>query len=232
MSEKQRKTLRIGVPIPPEKPYTNYFEALRALGAEGVVVAADTDPSGFDGLLLPGGGDLAPERYHQENRGSKGIDEALDTLQLTAADRFIRAGVPAFGICRGHQLLNVLFGGTLIQHLETLIRHPREENSTEDQVHAVTAVPGSWIEGLYGHVFSVNSSHHQAVDVPGDGMVMDLYAEEGVVEAMHHASLPIWSVQWHPERMSFAFRRQDTVDGEKVLRYFLEQCEKHRQGRK
>ena len=224
--------LRIAVPIPPEKPYTNYFDALKALGAEGIVVDAKTDPASFDGLLLPGGGDLHPMRYHEEIRGSKGIDEALDELQLTAAERFVAAGVPAFGICRGHQLLNVLFGGTLIQHLETEFNHAREEGSDQDKVHGVTAVEGSWIGELYGRVFCVNSSHHQAVKTPGKGLVTDLYAAEGVVEAMHHETLPVWSVQWHPERMSFAHRRQDTVDGEKVLRFFIERCEKYREGRK
>ena len=70
----------------------------------------------------------------------------------------------------------------------------------------------------------MNSSHHQAVDIPGKGFRTVMQSEDGVTEAMQHESLPIWSVQWHPERMCFGFRREDTADGSGVFRFFLEQC--------
>ncbi len=225
--KEEGRPLRIAVPVPDEKDYGNYFDALAGLGAEGAVIGADASPAAFDGLLLPGGGDVDPARYRRANDGSRGIDPALDALQFAAAERFIEAGIPVFGICRGHQVLNVLFGGTLIQDLGGRT-HARDEGSAEDKVHPVTAEKGSWLEEIYGSVFCVNSSHHQAVETPGEGLVLDLYAAGGIPEALHHRTKPVWSVQWHPERMCFAHRRADTVDGQWVLARFLERCGERR----
>ena len=62
------------------------------------------------------------------------------------------------------------------------------------------------------------------MDRPGDGLRAVLFAPDGVVEALEHKTLPVWSVQFHPERMAFAFRREDTVDGSLLFRFFLEKC--------
>ena len=216
--------LKIAIPIPPEDRYPNYFAALEALGAQGVKAPADVDPSRLDGLLLPGGDDVDPRRYGQEMRGAVDPDPALDALQLAVIDRFYRAGKPIFGICRGHQLLNVYFGGTLIQDLPNGRIHDWDEGKSEDKAHETRALPGSWVAALYGERFPTNSAHHQAVDRLGTGMIVDQYGPGGVIEAAHHESGRVFSVQWHPERMCFEHRREDTVDGSVVLRWFLEQC--------
>ena len=221
---KERLRVRIAIPIPPEDKYPNYFAALQALGSEGVKVDVAVDPMAFDGLLLPGGDDVDPANYGQGMNGAQTPDPPLDALQLTVIRRFYRAGKPIFGICRGHQLLNVFFGGTLVQHLPTHQTHDWDEGSRTDKAHAVTCVGESWLEGLYGHRFVVNSAHHQAVDAPGAGIVIDLRADDGVVEAAHCECAPVWSVQFHPERMAFAHRRPDTVDGAAVLQWFLARC--------
>ncbi len=212
----------IAIPLPPDVMYANYFNALEALGAEGVKIAADADPRGFDGLLLPGGADVDPARYHRPNTAAEKIDPALDALQLAALDRFARAGKPVLGICRGHQLLNVYQGGTLIQNLPSCDIHRWTKDG--DRVHMTRAEPGSWIESLYGARFPTNSAHHQAVETPGRGMIVDQRSEDGVIEAMHHGTMPLFSVQWHPERMCFDKRRDDTVDGSVVIRWFLGLC--------
>ena len=216
--------LRIAVPIPPEDRYPNYFAALEALGAEGVKYSPDDDAAAFDGLLLPGGGDVDPAYYHQGMAGAVDPDPALDALQFGAVDRFYRAGKPIFGICRGHQLLNVYFGGTLIQDLSNGKLHDWDEGQSADKMHWTDAVPGSWVEKLYGSRFPTNSAHHQAVDRLGEGLTADQFAPDGIIEAAHHASGRVYSVQWHPERMCFRHRREDTVDGSVVLRWFLEEC--------
>ena len=77
---------------------------------------------------------------------------------------------------------------------------------------------------LYGSRFIVNSTHHQASGRIGDGLVPVLRAEDGTVEAAYHERLPIWSVQWHPERTCFGFLREDAVDGSRVLEFFLNRC--------
>ena len=70
----------------------------------------------------------------------------------------------------------------------------------------------------------VNSSHHQAIEHTGKGLRAVMYSGDGVIEAAEHDSLPVWSVQWHPERMCFRHRRDDTVDGSLIFRFFLDQC--------
>lgn len=220
---------RIAIPVPEgagEKRYRNYFETVRALDGEPLEFAAGADPNACDGLLLPGGVDIDPARYRRENVACGEIDAALDALQFAALDAFVRAGKPVFGICRGHQLIDVYFGGTLIQDLPTWPRHKWDEVTDADRAHATRACAGSWIEGLYGASFPVNSAHHQGVEALGDGLVVDQCADDGVIEAMHHARLPVWSVQWHPERMCLSRARADTVDGSRVIRFFIERCGK------
>ena len=215
--------LRIALPVPDIRRFGNYVDALTALGAVPVAVGADVDAGTCDGLLLPGGWDVNPARYGQTNTASEGIDDALDALQFSALDAFVRAGKPVLGICRGHQLANVYFGGTLIQHLSQAADHSRGD-SDADRVHATTAEPGSAVFELYGAAFAVNSSHHQGVDAPGEGLRVTQRATDGVIEAMEHEALPILTVQWHPERMCLAHARPDTVDGGAVIRRFLEMC--------
>ena len=214
---------RIAIPVPDLARYANYADVLSALGALPVGVGADVDAEGFDGLLLPGGGDIAPSRYGQADAGCLYVDPALDDMQFAALGAFVKAGRPVLGICRGHQLVNVYFGGTLIQHLAQAAAHSRGGGS-EDRVHATTAVPGSVLCGLYGEAFRVNSSHHQGVDRLGEGLAVTQYSADGVVEALEHERLPILCMQWHPERMCLAHARSDTVDGSAVVGYFLELC--------
>ena len=213
---------RVAVPVLAGMSCDNYLAALRETGMEAVVVTdAALDVSAFDGLLSPGGVDIHPERYGQAVNGTEKTNRALDELQLAVLDAFVKAGKPVLGICRGHQLINVYFGGTLIQNLPMRRRHARDEGSDQDKVHMNAAAAGSWIDALYGPSLSTNSSHHQAVDRAGEGLIVDARSDDGVVEAMHHESLPIYSVQWHPERMSYALRRSDTVDGSGIFRVFM-----------
>jgi len=198
----------------------NYRAALKELGAEGIC-AESFDPQEFDGLILPGGDDIAPHLYGCENNGSEDIDEHLDLLQLGAMDAFVKAGKPILGICKGVQVINVYFGGTLIQHLDCWPKHRRIEG--KDNAHETTAEPGSDVYRLYGAVFRTNSAHHQALDRIGTGLKVVQRAEE-VVEGVEHESLPVWGVQWHPERMCFAKAREDTVDGSLLISMFLESC--------
>ncbi len=214
--------IRIAVPTNRPQAPVNYLDALARLGARGEA-GRSFDPSEYGGLLLPGGWDVHPARYGKERIPGETIDEDLDAVQFDVLEKFLDAGKPVFGICRGHQLLNVAFGGTLIQHLPGAEKH-MSLPTKEDNVHRGIIAPGSFLEGIYGAGCVVNSSHHQGVDRLGKGFRAVMRSEDGVIEALEHASLPIWSVQWHPERMCFRHSRSDAADGSLVLRFFLEQC--------
>lgn len=217
--------LRIALPVIRIDSFTeNYLEALKQSGAEPVAGSV-IDPEKFDGLLLPGGLDVTPSLYGQDAVPETEPDPALDTLQLAVLRRFLEIGKPVFGICRGHQLINVALGGTLIQDLPTAEAHMHISLGV-DHVHFCDAEPDSLIAGIYGTRFAVNSSHHQGVDRPGNGLRVVLRAQDGVIEAMEHETLPVWCVQFHPERMCFKHQRDDTVDGSLLFRFFLDQCKR------
>lgn len=215
--------LRIAVPTNRPQAPVNYLNALAGLGAQGET-GTRFSPEAYDGLLLPGGWDVNPSRYGKSRIPEETIDDELDAIQFTALDAFLKAGKPVLGICRGHQLLNIAFGGTLVQHLPTAETHMSLPNG-DDNVHPVRIEPGSFLSDLYGAGCAVNSSHHQGVEIPGDGLRPVMYSADGVIEAMEHESLPVWSVQFHPERMCFLHRRGDTVDGSEIFRFFLERCQ-------
>lgn len=216
-------TLKIAIPAP-VADVPNYLSALKALGAEPVLADAGCDADRFDGLLLPGGGDIDPRRYGQKNIASCPPDPELDARQFAVMDAFAKLGKPVFGICRGHQLINVYFGGTLIQHIACAERHSRDAGAVTDKVHDNICMEGSFIARLYGARLRTNSSHHQAVDRPGENLRIAMRSDDGIAEAMYHEKLPVWSVQWHPERMCFGFRSDDYADGGIILKWFLDRC--------
>lgn len=199
----------------------------------------------FDGLLLPGGGDLHPAHFDQIDRYSTGIEVQLDRMQFYLAEAFAAVKKPIFGVCKGMQLLNVLFGGSLHQELppEQKARHAYDREHDRDRVHgswfcpeflpAVSMEAGRSQRGgrMEKHnlqkeekiVLQVNSAHHQAVDRLGDGFEAIQWAEDGVIEGIRHKHLPITGLQWHPERCYteeaaglFRFIWQELLEFEKV----------------
>ena len=136
---------------------------------------------------------------------------------------FYGAGKPILGICRGHQLINVALGGTLIQDLppEQKVFHGGAEG---DLVHPIRTEPGTLLAGLYGPRFLGNSFHHQAVDRPGEGLRPIAWAGSGLVEALDCPGRPLLGVQFHPERMAPGHGGPDTADGAPLFSWFLDLC--------
>jgi len=203
----------------------NYLAAIEAAGGTGEArYLPAPDLCYYDGLVLAGGADMDPALFGQENRGSRGIDRARDNAELALLDAFLGAGKPVLAICRGHQVANVWLGGDLLQDLgPELVPFHREGEG--DQVHLIRAEKGSLLCRLYGPVFPVNSNHHQGLGRLGRGLTATARSEGGVIEAVEHDGLPLISVQFHPERMTGALSRPDTVDGGKIFRAFVGLCQ-------
>lgn len=201
-----------------EGKFSNYLAALAAVGLEGVLSMDLSLADDCDGLLVPGGADVDPARYGQENTASRGIDHDRDRDEIELIRRFLAMDKPVLGICRGEQVLNIALGGTLIQDLPDTTHNHDAENDA-DRVHPVKTVHPV-MKRLYGERFVSNSSHHQAVDRLGEGLSVACVGEDGVIEGVIHENGRVLGVQFHPERMAFALRRSDADDGEKIFRYF------------
>lgn len=199
--------------------YLNYSNALTACGVQPVVSMNLADADDCDALVVPGGADVNPALYGQENTASKGIDDDRDRDEIELIRRFFAQNKPILGICRGHQIINVAFGGDMIQHVPFAERHV-SLGEKGDNVHMVRAVH-PFMQALYGDYFPVNSSHHQAVDRLGEGLIATCVNDEGINEGFIHENGRVIGVQFHPERIGFLNRRPDTVDGEKIFRAFL-----------
>ena len=204
----------------------NYENALGSMGADFLTTMDTGGLAGFDGLLLPGGGDITPAFFGQKNQGSKNIDVELDILQLQALELFLTWKRPVFGICKGMQVINVCLGGTIIQHIKESGRHAWDNG---DKLHPTRIQPDSFLAALYGTRSLTNSAHHQAVGTLGRGLTVIQTADDGIIEGIAHNSLPVAGVQWHPERMFPDFTRhmpadQTPADGRLLFSYFLSLC--------
>ena len=201
-----------------------YVNAVNNVGGVAFAKYLPEVDTNYDGLILCGGNDMDPAYYGEEINGSVEIDYARDQAEIALLKAYVEAGKPVLGICRGFQLINVFFGGSLYQHLDNAHAHTTDSNY--DLIHSVKAMEGSIPEKLYGSEFVVNSYHHQAVKELGKGLEVTMMTSDNrVVEGIVHSSLPIFAVQWHPERMCFSARREDTVDGRAVFDYFIQLCQ-------
>ncbi len=196
----------------------NYEAVLDYLAIPYTTSLSAASKTACDMLILPGGGDISPELYDCANRGSRNIELSKDLAQLSLLDDFIHQKKPVLGICKGFQLIQVYFGGTLVQDLNPghLHYHPQK-----DILHETQNRKGSFLEKLYGPACTVNSCHHQAVLRPAPGLEVLQTAPDHVIEAICHPFLPVIGVQWHPERLCLEFQRPDAIDGLSLFEHFL-----------
>ena len=156
----------------------------------------------IDALVLQGGGDVHPEHYGQElHPETNTLDTRRDEFELALLRRARQRAMPVLGICRGIQLVNVGYGGTLVQHLPDVTALDHEQLDAWDALaHTIEIASDSRLAGMMGATaMEVNSVHHQAVDRLGAGLRAVAWADDGVVEAIEHETDPVLAVQWHPE---------------------------------
>jgi putative glutamine amidotransferase len=235
-----QKRPRIGIAMRIESPTDRFYlsryysEALEAAGAIPIhislipksdYIAAVVED--LDGILLPGSdSDVDPLRYGQEPHRRLGtvqpIKDETDLMVIAAAERY---SIPLFAICFGMQVLNVARGGTLIQDIDSqvpnAIKHeqgvPRDRHS-----HSVRLLPGSVLSRLAGAgETSVNSHHHQAIEVIGRDLVATAWSADGLVEALEDPGAEpfVMAVQWHPE---LGWENDDF--SKKIFSHFVDQA--------
>jgi putative glutamine amidotransferase len=198
-----KNSILIAAPESARSKYGNYTAALERAGLTALFAPGGSKHlPDCAALLLPGGADLAPRYYRQPNCGSRNIDDSLDSLQFALMSRFAALRKPVLGICKGAQVINVFFDGTLIQDLPSDLTAIHAQKDGSDRTHYAQAEPSSFLSEIYNSPqIKVNSAHHQAIDALGTSLRAVQYASDGTIEAVQHASLPVYGVQWHPERL-------------------------------
>lgn len=159
----------------------------------------------LDGVLFCGGEDVEPKYYGEAPNGAEGFCPERDDFELKLFKHCYDAQKPILGICRGMQLMNVFFKGTLIQDIPSenkgYLNHSRIDASCQP-VHGVSTVAGTRLNALLGEELHVNTLHHQAVRLPGEGLTVAAQSEDGLIEAIELKHYPfLMGVQWHPERL-------------------------------
>jgi membrane dipeptidase len=217
-----------------------YVQAVLKAGAAPVLIPVITDIEALtaiirdlDGLVMSGGGDINPLYLDEEPIPQlQDVDTYRDEYDLIILRLAMNRQLPIMGICRGHQMINVAFGGSVFQDIHTqsdhkLLKHsqslPREQASHSIKI----AEENSRLRQLFSgeDTLLVNSFHHQAVKTLAPEFIETAKAADGINEAMEHQEKEIFSVQWHPEAMA-------TNDDEQMLKLFKQEVEAARLFRK
>lgn len=198
----------------------NYLFSVEAAGGIPLILPIFDDPEALDrytamcdAYIVPGGIDVNPISYgEQPHPLLEATRLDYDEYQLHLIKRMLRTEKPMLAICRGIQIMNVAFGGTLYQdvslHSPGTMRHLQREIMPGGISHKVIIEEGSILQRLYGNELWTNSYHHQAIKDLGEGLRVTARAEDGIIEAVEAVDHPyMHAVQWHPE--SFFVRKDN-----------------------
>jgi putative glutamine amidotransferase len=189
----------------------NYCTAVSDLGAVAMPLphdlkAVETYLDMIDGLIITGGGfDVSPEYYGEKITSDKvTLKDQRTQFEFAITKGAVDKKIPLLGICGGEQLLNVVLGGTLIQHIPDTVKNALEheqKNARTEAGHDIRIVPGTLLHNIIGadHA-AVNTAHHQSVAKVAPNMVVNSTTSDGVIEGIELPTHPFClGVQWHPE---------------------------------
>ncbi len=192
-----------------------YINALVKAGAAPVIIPSTTNEDALysiyrslDGLLLSGGVDIHPRYFNEEIDGSEEIDEIRDQTEILLTGWGLKDDLPIFGICRGHQVLNVALGGSLFQDIPSQVGNEALDHQKSVSAgvrsflaHEVKINPDSKLAKITGATeLKVNTLHHQSVKQPGKSLRVTALAPDGIIEGLESDQHKwVLSVQWHPE---------------------------------
>lgn len=188
----------------------------------------------LDGIILIGGGDIHPSYFNEDPIEQLGeVDSLRDVYDLALIRFAARRNIPMLGICRGEQLINVAFGGTLYQdiptqHPDTTVHHDQEASSSVP-THAVNLLPGSAMATITGQTqLFTNTHHHQAVRQAAPGFQITAWATDSIPEAIESTwEYPIWGVQFHPEALTVA---GDSISA-RFFHFLIEKADTYRRAK-
>lgn len=179
--------------------------------------------SKLDAIIFTGGPDINPIKYGQSlKRGIGLVVSERDDFELKLLDKSLKKSIPVLGICRGFQLINVYFGGTLHQDIYVSnivqVEHAALNVPKYNYCHRVSISNGSILSDIFRKKeLMVNSYHHQAIDKIGKGLIETAFSEDGIIEGFEHKDFPrLFGVQWHPEMMAEVYDEQL-----EIFKYFV-----------
>lgn len=165
----------------------------------------DEQLSCIDGLIVTGGIDINPLFYKEACRHEQGESSTRrDMYEIELIKRCADKKIPILGICRGLQMINVTFGGTLFQDNKLASAYIQQHDQKERKdypIHSIRVKKDSFLHPIVGEKYYVNSFHHQSIKKVAEGFHVVARSEDSIIEAIQHDELNIWAVQFHPEMM-------------------------------
>lgn len=222
---------REDVEFPSQRLNEDYIDAVIQSGAVPIMLpicdnetVIDQYLDCIDGLIVTGGIDINPLFYHDLYHAKQGLSSfRRDIFEMKLIKRCSEKKIPIFGICRGHQMINVVFGGTLFQDNTLLSKDVFEHDQKEKKdypIHSIQVDEGSFLYPIFKDKYYVNSFHHQSIKDLAEGFRVIARSEDHIIEAIQHQNLDIWAVQFHPEMMH---NRDKNM--QEIFNKFIKKCE-------
>jgi putative glutamine amidotransferase len=219
--------------------HNNYLQWLKADEDVDILKISAEDNnlaelSNCNALVLAGGIDTHPRFYYNQNTNYDNspakFDEKRDEFEIAAFKIAQEMEIPVLGICRGMQLVNCIFEGTLKQDLGEVLNNIHHADAKHDKTHDLRILPDSIIKNIANAEHAIiNSAHHQAIDKLGKGLQVNCVADDGTIEGFEWAD-PLdkpflLCVQWHPERM-FKLQLENSTLSKNIRDKFIEEIKK------